>query len=449
MLSRSALAMIARQKLRHALNANALLPKLRTGFAGRIHMDFQPSPRSREMLQCLRAFMREHIEPVEAAYLPDARALNVDADWTRWQVPALMEALKARARAEGLWNLFLPDAELGAGLTTLEYAPLAEAMGRSLIAPEVFNCNAPDTGNMEVLYHFGNDEQKLRWLAPLMAGEIRSVFCMTEPDVASSDATNMQATIREDGDELVLDGRKWWSTGLGHPNAAFAIFMGLSNPANDRHARHSMVLVPLDKPGVRIERMLPCFGEYDAPSGHGEVVFDQVRVPRGNLIKGLGDGFAIAQGRLGPGRIHHCMRAIGAAERALELMIERSLSRVAFGKPLLDLGGNRERIANARIAIDQARLLTLYAAWKIDTHGVAAAMTEISAIKVVAPNVLQQVVDEAIQMFGGAGVSHDVPLTSLFAIARALRIADGPDAVHRNVIAKIEIAKYRKRSASA
>ncbi len=411
-------------------------------------MDFQPSPRSQDFLQRLRHFMREHIEPVEAEYLRDARTLNPDADWTRWQVPAQMEPLKAKARAEGLWNLFLPDAELGAGLTTLEYAPLAEAMGRSLIAPEVFNCNAPDTGNMEVLYHFGNDEQKLQWLAPLLAGEIRSVFCMTEPEVASSDATNMQATIREDGDALVLDGRKWWSTGLGHPNAAFAIFMGLSNPDNDRHARHSMVLVPLDTPGVRIERMLPCFGEYDAPSGHGEVVFDQVRVPRTNLIKELGAGFAIAQGRLGPGRIHHCMRAIGAAERALELMIERGLSRVAFGKPLLELDGNRERIANARIAIDQARLMTLYAAWKIDTHGVAAAMTEISAIKVVAPNVLQQVVDDAIQLFGGAGVSHDVPLTSLFAIARALRIADGPDAVHRSLIARIEISKHKKRNAA-
>ena len=406
-------------------------------------MDFQPSTRSQESLQHLRRFIHEHIEPIEADYLHDVRALNPDGDWTRWQVPAQMEDLKVKARAQGLWNLFLPDAELGAGLTTLEYAPLAEAMGRSLIAPEVFNCSAPDTGNMEVLYHFGNDEQKHRWLTPLLAGEIRSVFCMTEPDVASSDATNMQATIRAEGDELVLHGRKWWSTGLGHPNATLAIFMGLSNPEKDRHQRHSMVLVPMDTPGVRIDRMLPAFGEYDAPSGHGEVVFDHVRVPRANLIRELGAGFAIAQGRLGPGRIHHCMRAIGAAELALELMIKRGLSRVAFGKPLLELGGNHERIANARIAIDQARLLTLFAAWKIDSHGVAAAMTEISAIKVVAPNVLQQVVDEAIQLFGGAGVSHDVPLTSLFAIARALRIADGPDAVHRSLIARIEISKHR------
>ena len=412
-------------------------------------MDFQPSPRSQEFLARVRRFMADHIDPIESDYLCDVLALNPGGDWRCWQVPAQMEDLKTKARAEGLWNLFLPDAELGAGLTTLEYAPLAEAMGRSLIAPEVFNCSAPDTGNMEVLYHFGNDAQKQRWLAPLLAGEVRSVFCMTEPDVASSDATNMQATICAEGDELVLNGRKWWITGLGHPKATFAIFMGLSNPDNDRHTRHSMVLVPLDTPGVRIDRMLPAFGEYDAPSGHGEVVFDHVRVPRANLINDLGAGFAIAQGRLGPGRIHHCMRAIGAAERALELMIERGLSRVAFGKPLLDLGGNRERIANARIAIDQARLLTLYAAWKVDTQGVAAAMTEISAIKVVAPNVLQQVVDEAIQLFGGAGVSHDVPLTALFAIARALRIADGPDAVHRSLIARIEISKHRKRNALA
>jgi len=409
-------------------------------------MDFDPSPRSQEVLQRLRRFMHVHVEPIEMAYLKEVRALNPDEDWTGWRVPLQMEDLKAKARAEGLWNLFLPDAQLGAGLSTLDYAPLAEAMGRSPIAPEIFNCNAPDTGNMEVLYHYGSAEQKGRWLKPLLAGEIRSVFCMTEPDVASSDATNMQATIAVDGDELLLNGHKWWATGLGHPRAKVAIFMGLSNPDNDRHAQHSMVLVPLDTPGVHIKRMLPAFGEYDAPAGHGEVVFDQVRVPKANLIKGLGAGFEIAQGRLGPGRIHHCMRAVGAAERALELMIERGTRRTAFGKPLIELGGNRERIADARIAIDQARLLTLYAAWKIDTLGVMAAMSEISAIKVVAPNVLQQVVDEAIQLFGGAGVSQDVPLTSLFAIARALRIADGPDAVHRGVIARIELAKHLQRS---
>jgi acyl-CoA dehydrogenase len=294
-----------------------------------------------------------------------------------------------------------------------------------------------------VLYHYGDDEQKERWLTPLLSGEVRSVFCMTEPDVASSDATNIDATIAEDGGDLVLNGRKWWSTGLGHPRAQIAIFMGRSNPENDRHHQHSMVLVPLDTPGVKIERMLPCMGEYDAPYGHGEVSFTNVRVPKANLISGLGRGFEIAQGRLGPGRIHHCMRAIGAAEEALRLMIERGLSRVAFGKPILDLGGNRERIAQHRIAIDQARLLTMYAAWRIDNGGALAAMTEISAIKVVAPNVLQNVVDDAIQLFGGAGVAQDTPLTTFFSIARSLRIADGPDQVHLGVIARREIKKYR------
>ena len=307
----------------------------------------------------------------------------------------------------------------------------------------MFNCNAPDTGNMEVLHYFGTEAQKQQWLTPLLAGKIRSVFCMTEPDVASSDATNMQATIVEDGDELVLNGHKWWATGLGHPDARLAIFMGLSNPDAAPHARHSMVLVPLDTPGVKIQRMLPAFSDYDAPYGHGEVWFENVRVPRANLLRGLGDGFAIAQGRLGPGRIHHCMRCIGAAERALELLIKRGLSRTAFGKPLLHLGGNLERVADLRMAIDQARLLTLYAAWKIDNRGVKAAMNEISAIKVVAPNVLQRVVDEAIQMHGGAGVSHDVPLTALFTVARALRLADGPDEVHRAMVARVELAKYK------
>jgi alkylation response protein AidB-like acyl-CoA dehydrogenase len=357
-----------------------------------------------------------------------------------------MEEWKARARAAGLWNLFLPDAEHGAGLGTLEYAPLAEAMGRNEYIAEIFNCSAPDTGNMEVLHHFGSEAQKARWLAPLLAGEIRSVFCMTEPDVASSDATNIQATIREDGDELVLDGRKWWSTGIGHPRCEVAIFMGLSDPDGEPHARHGMVLVPMDTPGVRIERMLSVHGEYDAPHGHGEVVFDGVRVPKANYILGPGKGFAIAQGRLGPGRIHHCMRAIGAAEHALELMIRRGLDRVAFGKPILHLGGNLERVADARIAIDQARLLTLYAAWTIDAVGVKQAMSEISAIKVVAPSMLQAIVDQAIQVHGGAGVGNDLPLAGLFAIARALRLADGPDEVHRAMVARMELAKYKARA---
>jgi alkylation response protein AidB-like acyl-CoA dehydrogenase len=408
-------------------------------------MEFQLSPRCQDALARVSRFLEEHVAPAETSIVAETRARNHGGDWTKWTVPPLVEELKARARSEGLSNFFLPDPNLGAGLTTLEYAPLAEAMGHSVLAPEIFNCNAPDTGNMEVLYHYGSEEQKSQWLTPLLAGEIRSVFCMTEPDVASSDATNIAATIVADGDELILNGRKWWSTGLGHPRAKVAIFMGRSNPENDRHHQHSMVLVPLDTPGVKIERMLDVFGECDEPYGHGEVSFTNVRVPKTNLIAGFGRGFEIAQGRLGPGRIHHCMRAIGAAERALKLMITRGLSRVAFGKPLVDLGGNRERIAGHRIAIDQARLLTLYAAWRIDTAGAAAAMTEISAIKVVAPNVLQRVVDDAVQMYGGAGVSNDVPLTSLFGIARSLRIADGPDHVHLGVIGRREVRKHQPR----
>lgn len=408
-------------------------------------MDFTPSAKTTEYRQRLIQFMREHIEPNEANYHKECRRLNGSADWRTWQVPPLVRELKAKAKAQGLWNLFLPDDDLGAGLTTLEYAPLAEVMGHSLLAPEVFNCNAPDTGNMEVLYHFGTNQQQQQWLQPLLAGDIRSVFCMTEPDVASSDATNMQARIIADGDDVVISGRKWWSTGLGHPDAKFAIVMGLTDPDAAKHQRHSMVIVPLDTPGVTIERMLPAFGEYDAPYGHGEVLFDQVRVPKENVIGGLGDGFRIAQGRLGPGRIHHCMRALGAAEKALQLYMQRGQERIAFGRPLLQLGGNMERVADMRVAIDQARLLTFYAAWKIDQVGAMKALAEISAIKLAAPSVLQQVVDEAIQLYGGAGMSHDVPLTSLFAVARALRIADGPDAVHRATIAKVELNKYRER----
>lgn len=407
-------------------------------------MDFNPSEKTLKYRKQLIAFMREHIEPIEADFHKENRRLNDAGNWREWQVPPIVEALKSKAKAAGLWNLFLPDTQLGCGLTTLEYAPLAEVMGHSLLAPEVFNCNAPDTGNMEVLYHFGSDAQRQQWLQPLLAGDIRSVFCMTEPDVASSDATNMQTRIVADGDDVVINGRKWWSTGLGHPHAKFAIVMGLTNPEAEKHQRHSMVIVPLDTPGVTIERMLPAFGEYDAPYGHGEVLFDNVRVPKANVIGALGDGFKIAQGRLGPGRIHHCMRAIGAAEKALQLFMRRGHERIAFDKPLLQLNGNLERVADMRIAIDQARLLTFYAAWKIDQVGAMKALAEISAIKVVAPNVLQQVVDEAIQLFGGAGMSHDTPLTGLFAMARALRIADGPDAVHRTTIAKVELAKYRE-----
>jgi len=405
-------------------------------------MDFELSERSRDLQARVRKFMRDHIAPIERRYWEEIAAKNNGGDWTRWKVSPQMNELKARAKAEGLWNLFLPDPVLGAGLSTLEYAPIAEETGRSFIAPEVFNCNAPDTGNMEVLWKYGSDAQKEQWLKPLLAGDIRSVFCMTEPDVASSDATNMAATAVIEGDEVVLNGKKWWSTGIGHPDAKVAIFMGRTPSASlDRHHQHSMVLVPLDAKGVEIVRMLPVFGDYDEPHGHGEVHFKNVRLPASALIAGPGMGFEIAQGRLGPGRIHHSMRCIGAAEAALDLLIERGSKRTAFGKPLVNLGGNRERIADARIAIDQARLLTLYAAWKIDTIGALAAMTEISAIKVVAPNVLQKIVDDAIQMHGGAGVSRDVPLTAFLMQARTLRIADGPDEVHKGVIARIELAK--------
>ena len=405
-------------------------------------MDFAHSDRTRDYLKRIETFIRERVTPVEEAHVREMLEAGRGGDWQRWSVNPDIERLKAEAREAGLWNLFLPDPELGAGLSNVDYAPLCEAMGRSLIAPEVFNCNAPDTGNMEVLYHFGSEEQKATWLPRLLAGEIRSAFCMTEPEVASSDATNMAATAVVDGDEVVLNGRKWWSSGIGHPNCKVLIFMGLTDPEADRHHRHSMVLVPMDTPGVRVERMLPVFGEYDEPFGHGEVVFDNVRLPKSAFIKGPGKGFEIAQGRLGPGRIHHCMRALGAAERALELMIRRGLSREAFGKSLINLGGNRERVADLRAGIDQARLLTLYAAWKIDQVGALAALTEISAIKVVAPGVLQQVIDEAIQIHGGAGVSNDVPLAMMYAQARVLRIVDGPDAVHRGMIARVELAKY-------
>lgn len=406
-------------------------------------MDFSHSPRCQELIDQVRAFIKDRIEPLDAELLPAMLASSNGGDWTKWQVDPRIEALKAEAKELGLWNFFLHDAERGAGLSTLEYAPLAEEMGRSHIAAQIFNCSAPDTGNMEVLWKYGSDEQKQQWLEPLLEGKIRSVFFMTEPDVASSDATNMEATIIEDGDDLILNGKKWWSSGVGDPRCEIGIFMGVSNPEAARHSQHSMVLVPMKTPGVVIKRMLPVFNAYDEPEGHGEVWFENVRVPKTNMILGAGRGFEIAQGRLGPGRIHHCMRALGAAEKALELMIKRGKSRIAFGKPLINLGGNQERIANLRIAIDQARLLTLYAAWKIDNVGALAALTEISAIKVVAPNVLQDVVDAAIQMHGGAGVANDTPLAGMFAMARVLRLADGPDEVHRGLIARMELAKYK------
>ncbi len=406
-------------------------------------MDFKPSERAQSYAQRVRAFIDQRIAPVEAQHWKEIHEARHGGDWTQWKVPARVEELKAQAKAEGLWNLFLPDADLAPGLSVLDYAFSAEQTGRSMMAPEIFNCNAPDTGNMEVLWKYGSDEQKARWLTPLLNGEIRSVFFMTEPDVASSDATNMAATAVVEGNQIVLNGKKWWSSGVGDPRCKIGIFMAATpNAEAGRHGQHSMVLVPLDTPGVEIKRMLPVFGEYDEPHGHGEVHFTNVRLPLSNVIAGPGRGFEIAQGRLGPGRIHHCMRCIGAAEKALELAIERGLKRVAFGKPLINLGGNRERIAECRLAIDQARLLTLQAAWKIDNLGVMSALTDVSAIKVVAPTMLQNVVDFAIQMHGGMGVSHDTMLTAFFNQARSLRLADGPDEVHKGMIARLELMKY-------
>lgn len=401
-------------------------------------MNFEHSAKAKEMMQRVQQFMNAHIFPLEEQYLKSTHHGN--PDFKNWTVDPRVEELKAKAKAEGLWNLFLPPVS---GLSNLEYAPLAEITGQSLLAPEIFNCNAPDTGNMEVLWKYGSDEQKEEWLKPLLAGEIRSAFCMTEPDVASSDATNMEATITTDGDEIVLNGTKWWSTGIGHPNCKVAIFMGLSDASAHKYLQHSMVLVPLDTTGVTIERMLPVYGSYDPPFGHGEVTFKNVRLPKTAVIAGLGKGFEIAQGRLGPGRIHHCMRQIGVAERALKLMIERGSQRVAFGKPLINLGGNRDIIANARIDIEQARLLVLKTAFLIDTVGAMGALSEVSQIKVVAPNLACRILDQAIQMHGGKGMSNDTPLAAMFAYARILRLADGPDEVHRGVVAKLELMKYK------
>jgi len=409
-------------------------------------MDFSLSPKAQDYIQRISTFMQEHVLPAEPEY--SAQVQNVP-DWRSWKQPAVMETLKAKARAAGLWNLFLPDRKYGAGLTNVEYAPLAEITGRSSIAPEVFNCNAPDTGNMEVLVKYGSEAQKERWLKPLLAGEIRSSFCMTEPDVASSDATNIQATAVIKGDDVILNGRKWWSSGLGHPHCRVVIFMGVTNNSASKHERHSMVLVPLETPGVKIVRMLSVFGSYDSPFGHGEVGFSNVRVPADHIIGGPGRGFEIAQGRLGPGRIHHCMRTLGAAERALELLCRRALLRLAFDKPLAELGGNADVVANARIRLEQARLLTLKAAWMLDEVGTKGARSEISQIKVAVPNIALEIIDQAIQMHGGAGVSPDFPLAEMFAMIRTLRIADGPDEVHRALIAKLELGKYKKQEGSS
>lgn len=403
-------------------------------------MEFAYSAKVRDLCERVTAFMDEHVYPAEPVFERQV------AEGDRWQPTAIMEQLKDRARAAGLWNLFLSDSELGAGLTNLEYAPLAEIMGRSLLGPEPFNCSAPDTGNMEVLVRYGSEAQKREWLDPLLRGEIRSAFAMTEPDVASSDATNMQASARCDGDEWVINGRKWWTSGACDPRCTLLIFMGLTDSDGPRHQQHSMILVPKDTPGVTVVRPLPVFGYDDAPHGHAEVQFDNVRVPYENVLLGEGRGFEIAQGRLGPGRIHHCMRSIGMAERALELMCRRSIDRVAFGKPLAGLGGNVDLIADSRMEIDMARLLTLKAAYMMDTVGNKVARSEIAQIKVVAPNVALKVIDRSIQMHGGAGVSNDFPLAYMYAMQRTLRLADGPDEVHRAAIGKFELGKYMRRS---
>jgi len=405
-------------------------------------VDFAQSDKVRDLAARVTRFMDENVYPAEPVF-----AAEVEANRRRgnaWVATRVMEELKAKARAAGLWNLFLPESEYGAGLTNLEYAPLCEIMGRSWIAPEAFNCNAPDTGNMEVLVRYATAEQKQRWLAPLLAGEIRSAFAMTEPDVASSDATNIAASIVRDGDHYVINGRKWWTTGGPDPRCRILIFMGKTDPDNpDRHRQQSMILVPVDTPGVRLVRHLPVFGYDDAPHGHGEFDFDDVRVPVTNVLLGEGRGFEIAQGRLGPGRIHHCMRLIGQAERSLEAMCRRASARVAFGRPVADRTVTQERIANARIMIDQARLLVLHAAWKMDVAGNKAAKKEIAMIKVAAPTMACQVIDWAMQAHGAAGVCDDFQLAFFYAQARTLRFADGPDEVHRNQIARLELAPYR------
>ena len=403
-------------------------------------MNFEFSDKVKSLQGRLRAFVDEHIYPNE-------RRFYGEIEQNRWSPTRIVEELKPKARAAGLWNLFLPDTEQGAGLTNLEYAPLCEMMGRSIMAPEVFNCSAPDTGNMEVLARFGTPEQKERWLKPLLAGEIRSCFAMTEPAVASSDATNIEASIVRDDDHYVINGRKWWTSGAGDPRCKIAIFMGKTDPSAPPHKQQSMILVPMDVPGVKIERLLTVFGYDHAPHGHGEVTFENVRVPVSNILLGEGRGFEIAQGRLGPGRIHHCMRCVGVAERALETMCKRVQARVAFGKALAEQGTLRSDIAISRMEIEQARLLTLKAAYMMDTVGNKEARAEISMIKVVAPNVALRVLDRAIQAHGGAGVSQDTFLAAAWANVRTLRIADGPDEVHTESIARQELRKWGKRSA--
>lgn len=400
-------------------------------------MDFEFSDRVKDLQERLSRFMEDHVYPNEHRFEEEV------ATGDRWQPTAIIEELKEKAKAQGLWNLFLPESHRGAGLKNHEYGALCEIMGRVSWAPEVFNCSAPDTGNMEVLERYGTEEHKKEWLEPLLAGKIRSAFAMTEPAVASSDATNIEAEIRRDGDHYVINGRKWWTSGIGDPRCKIIIFMGKTDANNpDKYKQQSMILVPRDAPGVKVLRMLPVFGYDDAPHGHGEVEFKNVRVPVSNMLLGEGRGFEIAQGRLGPGRIHHCMRLIGQAERALEKMCKRAKSRVAFGKPVSEQTVTLERIAEARCMIDQARLLTLHAAWKMDTVGNKAARKEIAMIKVVAPTMACQVIDWAMQVHGGGGVTSDFGLASAYAQARTLRFADGPDEVHRNQIGRLELARW-------
>ena len=399
-------------------------------------MNFDFSPKVQDLRTRLLAFMDEHVYPNEKLF----RAQIAEGD--RWAHPPILEELKGKARAQGLWNLFLPDSEYGAGLSNLEYAPLCEVMGRSPMASEAFNCSAPDTGNMEVLVRYGSEEQKERWLKPLLAGEIRSCFSMTEPDVASSDATNIRSRITRDGDEFVINGHKWWSSGAGERRCKLSIFMGKTDPDAPKHKQQAMILVPLDAPGVKIERVLPVFGYDHAPHGHAQIHFDNVRVPASNMILGEGRGFEIAQGRLGPGRIHHCMRSIGIAERALEAMCRRAKSRVAFGRTLAEHGALRKEIADSRMEIEQLRLLVFKAAYMMDTVGNKVARQEIAQIKVIAPNVALRVLDRAIQAHGALGVCEDTFLAAAWASQRTLRLADGPDEVHREAVAKLELRKY-------
>ncbi|MFL5398552.1 MAG: acyl-CoA dehydrogenase family protein [Myxococcales bacterium] len=404
-------------------------------------MDFALSERTRKLQAALEAFMAAEVYPREAEFFGEVEANRRKGN--AWVPTRAIETLKEKARAQNLWNLFLPESEYGAGLSNLEYAPLCEIMGRSFLGPETFNCSAPDTGNMEVLVRYGSPEHKKRWLDPLLRGEIRSGFAMTEPAVASSDATNIQARIERRGDEYVVNGRKWWTSGANDPRCKILIFMGKTDAENpDRHRQQSMILVPMDTPGIRVLRHLPVFGYDDAPHGHAEIDFENVRVPASNILLGEGRGFEIAQGRLGPGRIHHCMRLIGMAERALEKMCKRTLSRVAFGKRIAEQTVTLERIADARILIDQARLLVFDAAYRMDTVGNKAAAKQIAMIKVAAPNMALQVLDWAIQAHGAAGVSDDFGLAYAWAQARTLRLADGPDEVHRNHIGKLELRRY-------